>query len=165
MILSPVNCEHHQPGTVVGGGICGIDYKDKPSLGACRHCDRRKPILGWDGPADGILLVPLTARGKSISTLAVVGPKLWTELHRHALSLPGAPIEKTLRLWLDDFARRLPCGDCRSHWKKMVKATPPDLSGAAAFFAWTVARHNEVNARLGKPAMSVADALALWSAD
>ena len=32
------------------------------------------------------------------------------------------------------------------------------------YFEWTVAQHNLVNARLGKPQLSVADAHRIWSA-
>lgn len=161
--VKPVNCEHHQPGSVVGGGICGIGYKEKPSFGVCRHCDRRKPIPGWEGPADGILLVPITARGKTVSTLAVVGPKLWAELHRFAATI-AEPIDvAATERWLAEFAKRLPCGDCKTHWKRMIAATPPDFSSREAFFGWTYDRHDEVNVRLGKQSPSRADAWARWS--
>jgi Erv1 / Alr family len=53
------------------------------------------------------------------------------------------------------------CG-CADHWKAIIAKHPPDFTSPAAFFAWTVDRHNDVNARLGKPIMSHEEARALY---
>ena len=63
--------------------------------------------------------------------------------------------------WLAGFREILPCGDCQRHWDQMVAATPPPT--APDLFVWTVARHNEVNRRLGKPEMGLEAALQRWS--
>jgi hypothetical protein len=65
---------------------------------------------------------------------------------------------------LDAWSTRVPCGDCKRHWDEWRKANPADLSSPAAYFAWTVAAHNAVNRRLGKPEMSVDDARTLYAA-
>ncbi len=77
----------------------------------------------------------------------------WGILHRYALQHPRPD-----PAWLDAFALRLPCTGCREHWQATVQRTPP----GDAFFAWTVMVHNEVNARLGKPLLTIEAALARW---
>lgn len=86
------------------------------------------------------------------------GPRLWAALHRRALAVPPGTSDNA---WLAGFREILPCGDCRQHWDGMVAATPPPA--APDLFAWTVARHNEVNRRLGKPEMALEAALQRWS--
>jgi hypothetical protein len=80
---------------------------------------------------------------------------LWREFH-------AAPWEAMLLGreldWLKAFAERVPCGDCRAGFLELLEKHPPDLSSREAYFAWTVALHNAVNRKLGKPEMSVEDA-------
>lgn len=85
------------------------------------------------------------------------GPALWRELHTYALDGEARAL-----MFLDEFSAKLPCGHCRAHWFEMVQRTPPDLSDGEKFFAWTVARHNEVNAQLGKPDLEIAAARERW---
>lgn len=101
-------------------------------------------------------------RGKT--QMEAVGPLMWADLHRWALKVDFAPPRGTRRVreWIDDFNRLIPCGDCSAHWTKMVTENPPDFSSNDALFAWSVARHNDVNRRIGKPEMSVDDARAKW---
>ncbi len=56
---------------------------------------------------------------------------------------------------------KVPCGQCRKHWDKQVANTPPEWSN---YFNWSVARHNEVNAMLGKPIMGEFEARTRWIA-
>lgn len=77
--------------------------------------------------------------------------RLWAELHARPGQWTGADVE---RAWLERFVGRVPCGDCRAHWKAYTTANPPDLSGPQAYYGWTVAAHNAVNRRLGKPEWS-----------
>lgn len=107
--------------------------------------------------AAAVLGTRLTERGR-LPTSKSYGPPLWAELHRRALTTnPGADDSA----WLEQFARRLPCGECRQHWHDMVRRAPPVWAG---YFRWTVDRHNEVNVRLGKPLLTLEQARALWSA-
>lgn len=96
------------------------------------------------------------------------GPELWAALHSFALNAdelrPADAAEimqrdNSCREWLGEFAKRLPCGECRAHWVRICTRTPPDF---ARFFAWTVDRHNEVNAKLGKPGLSIDQARTIW---
>jgi hypothetical protein len=92
--------------------------------------------------------------------MARVGPPLWAKLHRWALTADLT----TAQEWLDDFAKQLPCGDCKRHWRDMIKRAPPDLSSQIALFDWTVERHNEVNERLDRSTMTTDEARATWTA-
>jgi hypothetical protein len=96
------------------------------------------------------------ARKKEL--IETAGPLLWGELHRWARTADLATAGK----WLADFAMRVPCGECRRHWREMMKRTPPDVSSREALFAWSVERHSEVSDRLGKPTMTVEDAARLY---
>ncbi len=87
------------------------------------------------------------------------GRENWPLLHLRALENEAAPDPAAVLAFLDEFALRLPCGNCRQHWLGMVAASPPDL---ANFFSWTVARHNEVNRRLDRPELPEADAREQW---
>ena len=72
----------------------------------------------------------------------VRGPLMWRELHSK---------KKADKQWMDAFTRKIPCGQCKNHWAKLVKSSPPPYGDDAAFYEWTVWAHNEVNQRLGKP--------------
>ncbi|HVS73145.1 MAG TPA: ERV1/ALR-related protein [Phycisphaerae bacterium] len=100
--------------------------------------------------------------------------EMWKELHTRALAYKGEVAAE--QAWLREFALRVKCGTCRQHWNAMTAKTPPDLSSADAYFAWTVDRHNEVNALIDadiaagkrtdalKPLLAVEDARGLWTA-
>jgi hypothetical protein len=88
--------------------------------------------------------------------MAKVGPDMWLDLHLFAIAWDGNISEATS--FLTDFAAKIPCGICREHWLSMCKQTPPKLASRDTFFEWTVARHNDVNSRLGKNLMMVAEA-------
>ena len=87
------------------------------------------------------------------------GPKLWAELHRRALSHAGGDDSA----WLEEFEKRI-LGNCvcRNQWRHDLVIEPPDFSN---YFAWTVSQHNRVNARLGKPILTVEEARARWTQD
>lgn len=93
------------------------------------------------------------------------GPEKWRELHLHAAALvrDGALNEANERNWLQYFSRSIGCLDCRLNWQTELGKLPPDYSSPAAFFAWTVAAHNAVNDRLGKPQFLLSDAQALYA--
>ena len=94
--------------------------------------------------------------GAQSSSMEDRGRLLWAELHRRALAVEGVDDG----VWLTKFATRLPCGACRAHWNEMLDRTPVTWG---AYFEWTVARHNEVNTRLGKALLDVASARSLWA--
>ncbi len=88
--------------------------------------------------------------------------RLWADLHRRALTttIINPEVEAA---WLRKFDERVPCGECQSHWRRLLKQDPPDLSSPGGYFAWTVLMHNRVNERLGKPTATVEQARERWS--
>jgi hypothetical protein len=88
--------------------------------------------------------------------MSKLGPDMWLSLHLFAISWDGDIQEANA--YLNEFEKKIPCGFCREHWKVLCSQIPPKLASRDSFFEWTVARHNDVNLRLGKKAMSVADA-------
>ena len=53
------------------------------------------------------------------------------------------------------------CG-CRRFYAEYKMANPPDFTTPEAFFAWGVALHNAVNRKLGKPELTIDEALSIW---
>ena len=80
------------------------------------------------------------------------GPSLWREIHCHRAA-DGSFIQR--------IDQQIPCGDCRRHWQALLQQRPPEFS--EGWFAWTVWLHNEINARLNKPLMTVEEAQAIWA--
>lgn len=99
---------------------------------------------------------------------AVWGPPVWDALHFIAAGYPVHPTEADARAYGDFvrlFASVLPCAPCRQHFAEHLREVPADAplaSGRVEFFAWSVAFHNAVNAALGKPALSLDDAVARY---
>jgi hypothetical protein len=86
------------------------------------------------------------------------GAELWAEIHSRALRHDGSDDSA----FIATVTARLPCSTCRPHWLAFLGATPPDFG--PGYFAWTVAAHNEVNTRLGKPIVSIGQAFGIWTA-
>lgn len=73
---------------------------------------------------------------------------LWAELHAR----PAMCDLATESAWVaGDFAARIPCATCRAHWLELLASTPPALSSNNDYAEWTIAVHNAVNSKLGKP--------------
>jgi hypothetical protein len=91
------------------------------------------------------------------------GPAMWASLHRWALTTAAPAAERGK--WLEQFSRRLPICECRSHWRQYLRDVPPPLEGdAVALFAWSVGAHNAVRRRKEQPEMDLEVARALWLA-
>jgi hypothetical protein len=84
---------------------------------------------------------------------AVWGPILWKVLHDRAAEYAMA-IDAETR-WLKIFQSWIPCGECKSHFRRLVSEMPPDLSSRKNYAHWAVDVHNKVNESLGKPIFSV----------
>jgi mitochondrial FAD-linked sulfhydryl oxidase len=88
--------------------------------------------------------------------LAEEGRARWLELHTYAFDYPDYPTAMDLqqaRRWLAHFSRRIPsfgCS-CADHWQLMLSVCEPDLTNKETFYWWTVAAHDSVNRKLGKP--------------
>jgi hypothetical protein len=67
---------------------------------------------------------------------------------------PDKPTEDdslALKTYIQLFARLYPCGDCASHFQKLIKKYPPQISSRNAAAGWACFVHNQVNKRLEKP--------------
>lgn len=93
------------------------------------------------------------------------GPYFWATFH--IASLTAGPLvdetdKATFIMFVEGFARVLPCPKCREHFADVLIANPIDYKN---IFEWSVKVHNEVNLRLGKPIVTVEDALTHWSTE
>jgi FAD-linked sulfhydryl oxidase len=69
------------------------------------------------------------------------------------LRFPDKPTDSDRQLLLrffNDFSQLYPCGECASHFQKLLKELPPQTSSRMASALWLCAAHNKVNERLGK---------------
>ena len=54
---------------------------------------------------------------------------------------------------------------CRQFYQGYKADNHPDFSTPEAFFAWGVNLHNAVNRKLGKPELTIEEALSIWRKD
>jgi hypothetical protein len=123
--------------------LCGADGRGCQEHARAGQC----PLGHYENPPAAL---PVVGIAEASGGWAELGAALWRELHAK-----GGDADEA---YLADFARRVPCGDCRLHWLEAVARTPPVFG--AGWFAWTVDRHNEVNRRLGKRELTIDEARA-----
>jgi hypothetical protein len=82
------------------------------------------------------------------------GQHAWTLLHQYRGCDP-----QWLELWVYFIPNKC---ECKTGYQKILEELPPDFSSPEAFFAWGVALHNAVNAKLGKPQITIDEALSIW---
>jgi len=85
---------------------------------------------------------------------------LWLQLHRRPLeadlsSHAGIAAE---RRWLMGFEMRVPCGECKQHWRTWTSVYPPDLRSIETYCRWTWIAQNAVNRLRDVQGMTLADA-------
>lgn len=75
---------------------------------------------------------------------------LWSELHGYDQAHWN---QSDAKKWFAKWLRRVPSFGCkcRSHFLSLVQEFPPDFSSREGFYTWSVAVHNKVNERIGKP--------------
>lgn len=93
------------------------------------------------------------------------GPSLWYYLHFSAANYPDYPDDKTAREmhdWLCSLPVTIPCDNCSKHYRGYIEQNKRDLMNICKnkkkLFKFLVDIHNKVNARNGKPIMSLEDA-------
>ena len=81
------------------------------------------------------------------------GRLAWAKLHSYRGCDPQ---------WLDIWQYLIPqrC-DCKDGYQRILAEMPPDFSSPEAFFAWGVALHNAVNAKLGKQQITIDEAYSI----
>lgn len=81
----------------------------------------------------------------------------WLTLHLFSLT-QTVPQEDMYSLFRS-YSRSMPCPQCRQHMQQYLQTHP--ITSATNMFAYSVALHNDVNTRQGKPQVSVEDAKTL----
>lgn len=90
---------------------------------------------------------------------------LWLLLHRWCLRADREPgnliLQEDLRHWLEDdgeFMQHILCDLCKQHTREHFGRVPPRSIVPGHFFAFSVDFHNQVNTRLQRPHLSIAEA-------
>jgi hypothetical protein len=87
------------------------------------------------------------------------GPYFWGVIHLGCLAGSITPE------FISMYPSVLPCGACGQHFAEVLMEVPfPDSQDPLILFQWSVRAHNMVNARIGKPILTVEEALATWTA-
>jgi hypothetical protein len=98
------------------------------------------------------------------AALAALGRQRWTELHEFTGTWNG-DVAAALA-WLAAFGRRVPSAgcDCRRSWASVLKELPVVLylTDAASLSRWGWMVHERINRKLGRPAVSFAEAVRRW---
>jgi hypothetical protein len=132
--------------------VCTVDERDIREHAENGDCPEGRFEASGDHTAVIVSAAPAAAGGD----WRVRGPLLWAELDAWSrtadLSTPEGV--RAAQAWLDRFAARVDCGECRRHWLELLQACPPDFTSNAALYAWRVEVQNRVNDRLGKPRWS-----------
>ncbi|KAK2858380.1 hypothetical protein FQN49_004788 [Arthroderma sp. PD_2] len=84
---------------------------------------------------------------------AELGRSSWHLFHTVMARYPEQPTgedQRALSAYVHLFARLYPCGDCATHFIKLLKTYPPQTSSRNAAAGWGCLVHNEVNRRLKK---------------
>ena len=82
-------------------------------------------------------------------------PNPWIALHN------GSIVDAS---GLAEWEKTIPqyeCG-CRAFYAQHKADNPPDFTTPEAFFRWGVSLHNSVNRKLGKPELTIEEALSIW---
>lgn len=85
---------------------------------------------------------------------AELGRASWKLIHTTMSRFPDKPTDEerlALKTFIQLFARLYPCGECASHFQKIIKKYPPQTSTRSAAAGWACEMHNIVNTRLHKP--------------
>lgn len=93
------------------------------------------------------------------------GPHMWFSMHYIALAYPQNPTVKHMtqyHAFYTNIAHVLPCAVCAKHYNNILDTHPltiDRLSGPNELFEWTVHVHNMVNKDLGKPQLTLQEAI------
>ncbi|EGY21399.1 FAD-linked sulfhydryl oxidase ERV2 like protein [Verticillium longisporum] len=114
------------------------------------------PAAAFDiGTIDSNILVggSIAPKLENATAKAELGRASWKFLHTMMGRFPDKPSPEeslTLKTFITLFSRLYPCGDCASHFQKLIAKYPPQVSSRTAAAGWLCFVHNEVNTRLEK---------------
>ncbi|KAK0625412.1 ERV/ALR sulfhydryl oxidase domain-containing protein [Bombardia bombarda] len=118
-----------------------------------------KDVFDADKPNLGVVLDSILTGGsiapklENATAKAELGRASWKLFHTMMGRFPEKPSPDdslALKTYIQLFARLYPCGDCASHFQKLLAKYPPQTSGRNAAAGWACFVHNEVNKRLKK---------------
>jgi hypothetical protein len=95
------------------------------------------------------------------------GKNSWYILHIFAIGYPKQPTYEEIiayKNFYENFWKVIPCYKCSVNYRRHLKEVPLDdyLTDNTKLFEWTVKLHNIVNVELGKPEMSLEDAIDMY---
>ena len=90
------------------------------------------------------------------------GPMFWGAFHIISLAYPDDPTyseKRAAKEFFNSLAHLLPCPVCRSHFREILQVSPVEtwLDNRKSLVEWVWMAHNQVNEKLGKPVVSMAD--------
>jgi hypothetical protein len=93
------------------------------------------------------------------------GPHAWFFLHTVTLNYsdtPTQPEKVAMASFFNSLGHILPCQICQRHYRRHLEYNPVEqaLSSQKTLVKWLVNLHNEVNLTLGKPTITVPEAIA-----
>lgn len=153
------DCDHWRDCGVTWGGCCAISKRNKPSFGTCNKCpENRRSGQSLTLPDSNVIQVRVPtaeeqAKAKAASDEA--SRHIWRTIHSEAAAgmLTDARLDGILLL--------LPCGSCLDHFKP-IRAADPLPTNPAEQLPCTWRWHQAVNAHLGKPGITLAEARELY---
>ncbi|KAK4241201.1 ERV/ALR sulfhydryl oxidase domain-containing protein [Achaetomium macrosporum] len=132
--------------------------EDRSHAGSASGSDRGSDSVSVSNPASGISDTILSGGSiapklENATIKAELGRASWKLFHTMMARFPENPTPDdslALKTYIQLFARLYPCGDCASHFQKLLKKYPPQTSSRNAAAGWACFVHNEVNKRLKK---------------
>ncbi|EJT71792.1 FAD-linked sulfhydryl oxidase ALR [Gaeumannomyces tritici R3-111a-1] len=138
----------------------GSRLPNTPAVSLGQPPSGKQSVPDQDASKPNLAISPDILTGGSIApklenaTLkAELGRASWKLFHTMMARFPEKPSEDdslALKTYIQLFARLYPCGDCASHFQKMLKQYPPQTSSRNAAAGWACFVHNQVNQRLKK---------------
>ncbi|KAK0712913.1 ERV/ALR sulfhydryl oxidase domain-containing protein [Lasiosphaeria miniovina] len=96
----------------------------------------------------------IASKLENATAKAELGRASWKLFHTMMARFPEKPSDDdslALKTYIQLFARLYPCGDCASHFQKLLKKFPPQTGSRNNAVGWACMVHNKVNKRLKKP--------------
>lgn len=93
---------------------------------------------------------------------SVWGSHAWNLLHCIVMTYPKRPNptrQKEMRDFIHSFGKVLPCRLCRKNFAKYIQEHPVQVGTRIQLRNWIIDLHNSVNKRLGKPILTLEEAL------
>ncbi|GAB1317389.1 Sulfhydryl oxidase [Madurella fahalii] len=130
----------------------GVDNAwNRPEHSGSHGDSASNPALGIsDSILQGGSIAP---KLENATAKAELGRASWKLFHTMMARFPEKPTPDdslALKTYIQLFARLYPCGDCASHFQKLIAKYPPQTSSRNAAAGWACYVHNQVNKRLKK---------------